>query len=53
MSIVREDIRNGYILSFRPTSPTPGLHTITVQVVHQLGRLKVLAQKNLKNYWLD
>ena len=51
MSIVREeDIRSGYILSFRPTSPTPAFDTITVQVVQQMGRLKVLARKN---YWLD
>jgi VWFA-related protein len=50
MSVVREDIRSGYILSFHPTSPTPGLHTITVQVVPRTGGLKVLARKN---YWLD
>jgi hypothetical protein len=50
MSIVREDIRGGYVLSFCPTSPTPGLHTITVRVVQQKGHLKVLARKN---YWLD
>jgi VWFA-related protein len=50
MSIAREDIRGGYILSFRPTSLTPGLHTITVQIVQQKGRLKVLARKN---YWVD
>lgn len=49
-SIVRDDIRSGYVLSFRPTSPTPGLHTINVQVVQQMGRLKVLARKK---YWLD
>jgi len=50
MSVVREDIRSGYILSFHPTSPTPGLHTITVQVGQQTGRLRVLARKY---YWLD
>jgi len=32
MSIVGDDIRGDYILSFRPTSPTRGLHTVTVQV---------------------
>ena len=50
MSVVREDIRSGYMLSFRPTSPTPGLHTIKVQIVQPMGRLKVLARKN---YWVD
>jgi VWFA-related protein len=50
MSIVREDIRSGYILSFRPSAPTPGLHKIRVEVVEQRDRLKVLARKN---YWLD
>ena len=50
ISVVREDIRSGYILSFRPSAPTPGLHKIRVEVVEQKGRLKVLARKN---YWLD
>jgi VWFA-related protein len=50
MSIVRDDVRSGYTLTFRPSSPSPGLHTITVQVVQQPGPLKVLARKN---YWLD
>jgi VWFA-related protein len=49
-SIVRDDIRSGYVLSFRPRSPTPGLHTLNVQVVQRMGRLKVLARKK---YWLD
>ena len=50
ISVVREEIRSGYILSFRPSAPTPGLHKIKVEVVGQNGRLKVLARKN---YWLD
>lgn len=50
MSMVRDDIRSGYILSFRPSAPTPGLHKIRVEVVEQMDRLKVLARKN---YWLD
>jgi hypothetical protein len=50
MSIVREDIRSGYILSFRPSAPTPGLHKIRVEVVEQRDHLKVLARKD---YWLD
>lgn len=50
MSMVRESIRGGYILSFRPSSSTAGLHTIRVQVVQQKSSLQVLARKN---YWLD
>ena len=50
MSVVREDIRGGYNLSFRPSSSTAGLHTIRVQVLQQEGRLQVLARKN---YWLE
>jgi VWFA-related protein len=49
-SMVRDDIRSGYILSFHPSAPTFGLHKISVEVVEQRGRLKVLARKN---YWLD
>jgi VWFA-related protein len=50
VSMVGEVIRSGYILSFRPSAPTPGLHKIRVEVVEQKGRLTVLARKN---YWLD
>ena len=50
ISMVGEDIRSGYVLSFRPSAPTPGMHKIRVEVVEQKGRLKVLARKN---YWLD
>ena len=50
MLMVRNDIRSGYILTFRPSAPTPGLHKIRVEVVEQKKRLKVLARRN---YWLD
>jgi len=50
MSIVREDIRSGYILSFHPSAPTPGLHKISVDIVQQKHLFHVLARKN---YWLD
>lgn len=50
ITMVGEDIRSGYILSFRPSAPTPGLHKIRVEVVERMGRLKVLARKH---YWLD
>jgi VWFA-related protein len=50
MSMVRDDIRSGYILSFRPSSPSLGFHTIRVQVIDQTARFKILARKS---YWLD
>ena len=50
ISMAREDIRSGYILSFRPSATTPGLHKIRVEVLEQKGHLKVLARRN---YWLD
>jgi VWFA-related protein len=50
MSVVRDEIRSGYILSFRPSSPALGLHTIRVQVMEQTARFKILARKS---YWLD
>jgi VWFA-related protein len=50
MSAVADDIRNGYILSFRPSSPSLGFHMIRVQVIEQAERFKILARKS---YWLD
>ena len=50
MGLVRDDIRSGYILSFRPGSPSLGFHTIRVQVIGQTARFKILARKS---YWLD
>jgi hypothetical protein len=50
MFALRDDIRSGYLLSFRPSSPTLGLHTIRVQISPQRGRYKVLARNS---YWLD
>lgn len=44
------DIRNGYILSFRPSSTSLGLHTVRVQVMEQAEHFEVLARKI---YWLD
>ena len=42
-------IRNSYILSFTPTSATPGLHTIRVQLAHH-PELIVSARGS---YWAD
>ena len=50
MAMVRDNIRNGYILSFRPSSPTLGLHAIQVQVMEQTAHFRILARKS---YWLD
>lgn len=32
LNTLGNDVRNGYLLSFRPTAPTPGLHTLKVAV---------------------
>lgn len=50
MSTVADDIHSGYILSFRPSSPSLGFHTIRVRVIDQVARFKILARKS---YWLD
>jgi len=50
MSMVRDDIRSCYILSFRPSSPSLGFHTIRVRVLDQTARFKILARRG---YWLD
>jgi hypothetical protein len=50
LSILANDIHNGYTLSFRPSSPELGFHTITVQVVAQQTRLEVTARTS---YWFD
>lgn len=50
MATVRDDIRSGFILSFRPSSPSPGLHAIRVQLLDQTAGFKILARKS---YWLD
>jgi VWFA-related protein len=50
MLTVRDGIRGGYILSFRPSSPSLGLHTIRVQVIDQTAGFKILARQS---YWLD
>jgi hypothetical protein len=48
MSILADDIHNGYTLTFRPSSHGLGLHTITIQVVKQRTRLEVTARTH---YW--
>ncbi len=41
-------IPNRYVLSFQPTSPQPGLHTLGVQVLHQAQPVSVTARGG---YW--
>ena len=50
MLMVRDDIHSGYILSFRPRSPSLGFHAIRVEVIEQAARFKIFARKS---YWLD
>jgi VWFA-related protein len=49
LSIVARDIKNGYTLSFYPTSHEIGFHAITVQVVPRYPHLEV---KSRASYWL-
>lgn len=49
LGVLNNHIRNHYILSFYPTSQTPGLHTITVRLAHH-PELLVSARRN---YWLE
>jgi hypothetical protein len=49
LNVLNNHIRNRYILSFYPTSQTPGLHTITVRLVHH----PELLVSSRRNYWLE
>ena len=44
-----KDARNRYLITFRPTDLTPGLHTIRVRTTQDYGA-KIVARAN---YWLD
>jgi VWFA-related protein len=41
------DVRNRYLITFSPSNPTPGLHTIKVRTVQDYGA-KIVARAN---YW--
>jgi hypothetical protein len=41
--------RNRYLITFSPSDPTPGLHTIHVQTVQDYGA-RIVARAN---YWLQ
>jgi VWFA-related protein len=49
LNTLNNHLRNSYILSFYPASPTPGLHTIKVTLAHH-PELLVSARSN---YWVD
>jgi VWFA-related protein len=44
-----KDVRNRYLITFRPSDPTPGLHTIRVRTVQDYGA-RIIARAN---YWRD
>jgi VWFA-related protein len=44
-----KDVRNRYLITFSPSDPTPGLHTIHVRTVEDYGA-KIIARAN---YWRD
>jgi hypothetical protein len=44
-----KDARNRYLITFRPTNLTPGLHTIRVRTTQNYGA-RIVARAN---YWLD
>ncbi len=44
-----KDVRNRYLITFSPSDPTPGLHTIRVRTVEDYGA-KIIARAN---YWRD
>jgi len=46
---VSNDVPNYYALSFRPTTPTPGLHALHVETT---GRPKLLVTSR-REYWID
>jgi VWFA-related protein len=43
------DVPNAYVLSFRPSSPTPGLHALRVQLKNR----SALAMRARTQYWVD
>jgi hypothetical protein len=42
-----KDMRNRYLITFSPSNPTPGLHTIRVRTVQDYGA-RIVARAN---YW--
>jgi hypothetical protein len=46
---VSNDVPNYYVLSFRPTSPTPGLHALHVETKSR----PQLVLNSRRQYWID
>jgi hypothetical protein len=46
---VAKEVRNRYLITFSPSNPTAGLHTIRVRTVEDYGA-KIVARAN---YWLQ
>ena len=44
-----KEVRNRYLITFTPSNPTPGLHTIRVHTVEDYGA-RIVARAN---YWLE
>ena len=44
-----KEVRNRYLITFTPSDPTPGLHTIRVHTVEDYGA-KIIARAN---YWRE
>jgi len=44
-----KEVRNRYLITFSPSNPTPGLHTIRVHTAEDYGA-KIIARAN---YWLE
>ena len=42
-------VRNRYLITFSPSDPTPGLHTIRVRTAEDYGA-KIMARAN---YWME
>ena len=45
---VSHDVLNYYVLSFRPSAPTPGLHVLHVEV-----RDRAVELRSRSEYWID
>ncbi len=46
--LAARDVRNRYLITFSPSNPTPGLHTIRVKTVEDYGA-RIVARSN---YWM-
>lgn len=47
--LAARDVRNRYLITFSPSSPTPGLHTVRVRTVQDYGA-RIVARAN---YWMQ